>query len=455
MRLLQGEAGLDGSPAWVVDSVFYQILPDRFRRGSGGWPADRDARSPGREPCGGDLRGILNALPYLEDLGITGIYLTPVFTAASYHRYDTIDYTSVDPALGGNTALRVLIDALHERGMRIVLDGVFNHCGSHHPYFIDARERGDDSPYRNWFKFGHAGAFPPYACWAGVPSLPEWNLSRPEVRGHLLEIVRHWIRAYDIDGWRLDAVDYLPPDFVHEIYHAAKEEKKDAYLLGEVMGLARPWILHNALDGSMHYRLYDLCVGWIAEARFDAARFARELYKLWYSLPGAAHYASLTLLGSHDTPRFLHRASGDVRRLLLAAAFQMTFPGAPSIYYGDEIGLSGGEDPENRGCFPWDEAQWSRSIRSVYKSLVALRKTRPSLRCGGVRVVSVKGNALAVSRRWREEETLILLNAEETTSVSFAELDGKARDLLDNADPANPRLVVPPLDFRVLDSGRA
>ncbi len=399
-------------PAWVRDAVFYQIFPDRFRNG------DPQSDPPGVRPWGepptptsffgGDLWGILEKLDYLEGLGVTALYLTPVFTASTNHRYDVEDYFQVDPALGGNAALRALVDELHRRGMRLVLDGVFNHCGQGHPFFQEAR-KSPRSPFRDWFVWREEE--PGYSCWAGCPSLPEWNHDNPQVQEYLLSVVRHWLREYGIDGWRLDTVEYLPPDFVRAVYAVAKEENPEAFVLGEVMGLGTPWFRHRALDGVMHYKLWEGLVRFFAREEWNAADFARYLGHIWWSYPSWANFSSYTLLGSHDKARFLTLAGGDARRLLLAAAFLFAFPGAPAIYYGDEVGLEGGEDPDCRRCFPWERVRAGHPLLRGFRQLVALRKRHPALRHGQPAFLFAQGRALVWKRALPEEEVLLVLNA--------------------------------------------
>ncbi len=441
-------------PRWVKDAVFYQVFPDRFRRGS---PASgRPALRPWGEPpdrdslYGGDLAGIPEKLDYLDDLGVTALYLTPIFTSPSNHRYDTVDYFHVDPALGGNGALRELVAAAHARGMRIILDGVFNHCSDQHPFFRSASERGRESPYWDWFTIEGGRVRkepePNYACWAGVTAMPEWNHENPEVREYLLAVVRHWIREFDIDGWRLDTVEWLPPDFVRGVYHAAKEEKPDAYVLGEVMGIATSWFKYGALDGVMHYKLREALVRFIAEERDDAVDFSAAVRSLWYSYPRENGFASYTLVGSHDTPRFLTLAGRDRGKLLSAYAFLFSFPGAPAIYYGDEIGLEGGEDPDCRRPFPWD-GEWDRELLSDLKWLIAIRRARPALREGEPRFLAAKGRALILSRRTPYEEVLLALNA----GRSEARLPlprGRWRDLWEE-ERAEGYAIIPPGGFRL------
>ncbi len=442
-------------PTWVRDAVFYQIFPDRFYNG------DPNSDPPGVRPwgespsprsfSGGDLIGITQKLDYLADLGVTALYLTPIFTAPSNHKYDTVDYFEVDPAFGGNAALRELVDAVHARRMRLILDGVFNHCSDQHPFFRDAIGKGQGSAYWDWFTIAGDRVIqapePNYACWAGVGAMPEWNHKNPKVVDYLLSVVRHWIREYEIDGWRLDTVEYLPPDFVREIRRAAKEENPDAYVLGEVMGIAASWFKYEAVDGVMHYKLWEALVRFIAEEKGSAREFAAFVRSLWRSYPEKNNYACYTLLGSHDKPRFLTLAKGDVRKLILAAAFLFSFPGAPAIYYGDEIGLEGGEDPDCRRCFPWDESQWNAELRAAFKQLIAIRRANPVLRYGYPRFQQVRGRFFVLSLHCNADEICLALNASDIEEVAqFGET--RFVDLM--TGEAGTEFSVPPMGFRLI-----
>ncbi|MCX7750934.1 MAG: glycoside hydrolase family 13 protein [Candidatus Bipolaricaulota bacterium] len=446
-------------PPWVRDAVFYHIFPDRFRNGD---PANDppgtapwDAPPTPRSFSGGDLEGIHEKLPYLRELGVTALYLTPIFRASTNHRYDGEDYFQVDPTLGGDGAFRDLLAAAHGQGIRVVLDGVFNHCGKGHPFFQDAIERGRRSPYWGWFTIRgdrpQADPEPNYACWAGHAYLPEWNLDHPPVREYLLSVARHWIRE-GIDGWRLDTVEYLPPDFVRAVYQAVKEENPEAYVLGEVMGLATSWFRHRALDGVMHYKLREALVRFLAEESWDAPRFARALRGLWASYPPEANYACYTLLGSHDVPRFRTLCGGDRRKVALGAAFLFAYPGAPAIYYGDEVGLEGGEDPDCRRTFPWDEARWDRELLTTFRTLARLRREEAALRVGDVRWSFAEGRALVLLRRAGEEEVALALNAEEEEAAVPLPRGTRWTDLLGN-ERASSLLPLPGMSFRLLKRG--
>lgn len=443
-------------PDWVRDAVFYQIFPDRFRNGD---PAcdPPGAQAWGDPPThhsffGGDLIGVRDALPYLRSLGINALYLTPIFTGSTNHKYDGEDYFRVDPAFGGDEAFRSLRSAVHEQGVRVVLDGVFNHCGVGHPFFRDVAERGRCSPYWKWFLIRgerpQAIPEPNYACWAGHAQLPEWNLDHPPVRDYLLAVVRHWL-AQGIDGWRLDTVEYLPPDFVRDIYRVAKNANPRAYVLGETMGLATSWFRHRALDGVMHYKLREGLVRFLAEETWDAPRFALYARGLWASYPREANYACYTLLGSHDVPRFLTLCGGDARRVALGAAFLFAYPGAPAIYYGDEIGLEGGEDPDCRRTFPWDERVWNHRLQETFRTLARLRGQEPALRQGDVRWHYAERRALAFLRGLPEVEILFALNAGNEESAVPLPPGGRWADPL-TGERLSGRLPLAPLGFRYL-----
>lgn len=439
-------------PRWVPNAVFYQIFPDRFRREPDPWVAD-PTRPADRSVCGGNLAGVRASIPHLERLGVNAVYLTPIFRGASYHKYDTLDYFTIDPGFGTNDEFRGLVEALHRRGIRIVLDGVFNHCSDRHPFFLDAAERGPSSETWDWFSVDGDAIVqdpePNYACWAGVRTMPEWNHRNPAVADYLLSVVRHWISEYGIDGWRLDTTEYLPPDFVRSIYRTARGLSPDVYVLGEVMGLGTPWFRHEALDGVMHYKLWEGLSAFLVEERWDAADFAHSLRAHWHSYPKDANFGSYTLLSSHDRPRFLTQCAGDVDRLRLALAFQLTFPGAPAVYYGDEIGLEGGDDPDNRRCFPWDETAWNRPLLEELCRLVRLRLDEPALRTGSIRFLPSSGRLLQYERALEDERWLVALNADRFAETTLALREGEWTDAL-SGDRLAARVRIPALAYRIL-----
>ncbi len=448
-------------PPWVQDTVFYQIFPDRFRNGDP-MLSPSVVQPWGSTPrrgsiFGGDLCGVLEGLDHVQDVGATALYLTPVFQAPSNHKYDTSDYYRVDNHFGDQHTFRQLVDTAHSRGMRVVLDGVFNHCGSEHPFFQDVLARGSSSPYWDWFAVRGKEVIqnpePNYDCWAGVRTMPEWNHDNPDVRSYLLGVARHWIRECDIDGWRLDTVEYLPPDFVRELRQAVKETKDAAYILGEVMGVATSWFKHRAVDGVMHYKLREALQGFAAEDRLDGPAFAGFVRAMWRSYPTENGHACYTLLSSHDKPRFLTLSGGDGRRLRLAAALLFGLPGAPAIYYGDEVGLEGEGDPDCRRCFPWNEAEWDKETLGLFKRLVALRRREPVLRRGSLTPGDCKGRVASFVRELEGCRAVVVGNAGGAVTTASLPGSGPWRDALEGDTLHTSEITLPPWGFRILLQG--
>ncbi|MFP4201773.1 MAG: glycoside hydrolase family 13 protein [Candidatus Acetothermia bacterium] len=414
------EAGIRNlrPPDWVRDTVFYQIFPDRFYNGDpSNNPEDAvtwDANPTRDNFFGGDLAGVMEKLDYLEELGVNGIYLNPIFKSPSNHKYDTTDYYEIDPAFGDASQLKDLVKAAHERNIRVILDGVFNHCGENFPQFQDLKQKGQESEHWNWFDVDD---FPPrkepepnYRCWAGVPEMPEFDRSNPDVRRFLLDVARYWIDEADIDGWRLDTTNYLEPGFVRSLRIAAREVKSDAYVMGEVVGPAASWFKSGSLDGVMNYELYKLLVDLIAKRRYGPEAFRQRLYFLRRSYPEWANFANYNLLGSHDRPRFMTLCEGDVEIFKLGYFLLFALPGAPAIYYGDEIGMEGGDDPDCRRTFPWKEDIRKKELFSFFQELLKLRKEQRSLRRGEVKEITAPAPLFALVRKTGSELALAAVN---------------------------------------------
>ena len=439
------------TPAWVRDAVFYQIFPDRFA-------ASEHVPKPGPlEPWdapptqhgfkGGDLLGIVDHLDYLEDLGVNAIYMTPIFKSASNHRYHTYDYFEVDPLLGGDEALRVLLDRAHARGMRVILDGVFNHTGRGFWPFHHILENGAASPYRDWFHLDRevldgrreltpyprgdepTGASLGYEAWWGLPALPKLNTDHPDVREMLLSVAEHWLR-FGIDGWRLDVPTEIDdPSFWSAFRQRCRAVRPDAYLVGEIWETAPEWVAGDRFDALMDYPLAEAIVGFVGGPSLDMAvvrghheyasnirpldgpSFSARLLDLLGVYDADVVAVQLNLLGSHDAPRVLTVLSGDTAALRLATLLQCLLPGAPSIYYGDEIGLQGGNDPACRGAFPWDPARWDTDLRTFVKAVLALRRHEPAFRHGSTVVVGATGDAIAIERRLGQDRLVVAVNA--------------------------------------------
>lgn len=377
--------------------------------------------------------GVYEKLDYLEDLGINAIYFNPIFQSASNHRYHTHDYYQVDPLLGGNEAFKTLLEAAHKRGIRVVLDGVFNHASRGFFPFNHILETGQDSPYIDWFIIhgfplnAYQGK-PNYECWWNIPSLPKLNTENPIVRRFIMDVARYWIDQ-GIDGWRLDVPFEITTDgFWEEFRDVVKTANPDAYIVGEIPTEAQQWLNSgNKFDAVMNYQLTHAAVSFfggektdlkLAEGMMgldnpqplDAQAFAHRTSELLEIYPREFSYAQLNLLDSHDMPRFLSLMNGNVEKLKLAYHFLLTYPGAPSIYYGDEIGLVGGRDPLCRKSFTWHEENWNTALRDTIKEAITIRHAIPALRTGSYEPIYAQDGVLAYLRRDELDTVLVILN---------------------------------------------
>ena len=402
-------------PAWARGCVGYQIFPDRFRRadvpGETGIEPWGSRRVENEYRFGGNLRGALEAVPYLKELGVGVVYMTPLFLSDTSHRYNTFDYYQIDPLLGTKEDLRALADALHESGIRIVLDGVFNHCGLGFAPFADAKAKGKTSKYYDWFYFGtqHRFGYMTFADrWAYMPKL---NMQNPDCAAYFLDVGRYWLREAHVDGWRLDVSPEVYPDFWRQFRRAVKGENPDAILIAECWDDSREWCnAGDMFDGTMHYVLSDAIWGFFATDELTLEAFDARVNRAMTLYPQGVQDCLWNFLSSHDTPRMLTRAHGRMRRLRAAAFFQMTHPGVPVIYYGDELGMRGGADPQCRRSMTWDRAKDNATL-SYYKKLTHMRNGSRALREGTfiTHEVGVDG-VYAYLRRTDEEAVLCALN---------------------------------------------
>lgn len=439
------------TPNWVKNAVFYQIFPDRF--GKGQPPKDASLRfqevqfEPWDDPPtlqgykGGNLWGVIEKLDYLQDLGITALYLTPIFQSACNHRYHTHDYYQVDPILGGNEALRALLKAAHQRNLKVVLDGVFNHASRGFFYFNDILENGPYSPWVDWFKIqdwpvsAYNGDLPAnYASWVGNRALPQFNHEHPDVREYIMGVGEYWLKQ-GIDGWRLDVpFEIEVPGFWQEFRERVKAINPEAYIVGEVWGDSRHWLDGTQFDGVMNYVFTGCTIALTAGDRVerslveqpdytpypaqDAKQYAQNITNLlgWY--PWEIQQTQLNLLASHDTARLLSIAQRDRASVKLATMLLLTFPGAPCIYYGDEVGLPGGLDPDSRRSFP-PQQQWDEDLLQWHRDLIQLRHRYPALRTGEYKILYAEGLVYVFARSIAASEVIIAINSgTESASVN-------------------------------------
>ena len=498
----------DGSeivPRWFGEGVSYQIFPDRFRRTRVPDPAglvggrtvhqswqeepeyrpDANGEIRNRDFFGGDLRGVIEELDYLQSLGVETLYFNPIFEAAENHRYGTADYSRVDPMLGTNEDFSELCRQAHRRGMRVMLDGVFNHTGFVSRYFNGdgfypepGAHQSQDSPWYSWYSFQQ---WPDrYESWWGIYTLPAVNEHDPSYREFIFggenSVVRRWLRA-GADGWRLDVADELPDDFVHGVHAAARAEKPDAVVIGEVWedgstkvayGVRRRHILGGHCDGLMNYPFRGAALDYLRGG--DARDFMEAMETLRENYPRFAFYSAMNSLGTHDTSRILtllgvgsecrdrsrewragFRMDPEQRRrgkelLKLGAVLLFAFPGSPTVYYGDEAGMEGFEDPFNRRTFPWGRED--PELLDWFTRLGHLRQESAALRRGDIRYRASDGPLLAFTRTCGEETVLAALNAGDQAAVLRLEDGERVQPLLGAARlqtaPQGQVLTLPP-----------
>lgn len=409
------------SPVWASEAVVYQIFVDRFSNG------DASNDPPGTVPwgtpptgtmtAGGDLQGIIDRLDYLVDLGATTLYLTPIFLARSNHKYDTVDYTQIDPAFGDEGTLQRLLDAAHGRGLRVILDAVFNHAGRHFGPWQDVVDLQDRSPFRDWF---HIFAFPvdpdaadtkaTFAHFGNHPSLPKLNTQNPAVRTYLFGVAERWTRM-GVDGWRLDAANEVDHAFWRELHARVREINPQSVLIGEIWHEATQFVRPGEFDGLTHFPFWGACRAFIAMGTMDAATFNNRLTRA--RVPYQEQAVLWNVLGTHDTPRFLTDCGGDMRRMRAAFVVQMTYPGVPHIYYGDEIAMPGENDPGCRACMIWEPAPAQQEVRAYVRALIRLRAEHPALLRGGCTTLTAepRRRVFAYARHLDGESLIVAVNA--------------------------------------------
>ena len=475
-------------PRWFGAGLTYQIFPDRFRRLPGDspdptglvgnrwvhenwadtpeWRPDPDGEIRNRDFFGGTIQGIISRLPDLYEFGVTTLYLNPIFESASNHRYNTANYLKIDPMLGTEEDFCRLCHQAHTLGMRVILDGVFNHTGSQSLYFNAdgfyptlGAAQSQDSPYFDWYSF-HPWPTD-YDSWWGINTLPAVREDTPSYLSYMVtgedSVIRHWLRA-GADGWRLDVADELPDRFIETIRSVMEETKPCSVLIGEVWEDAsnkiaysqrRKYLLGSELHGVMNYPFRTALLAYLQGGGAQDFREAMETLREHY--PPAAFYSAMNFLGTHDTPRILtvlgasqvpqskdaraaYRLSPAERQrgealVRLASLILFTFPGSPTVYYGDEVGLEGFEDPFNRGTFPLGPA--GSPLTPWFLRLGALRKEMTSLQRGTIDYLAAQGPLLAYTRTWEDQIALTVVNAGDArTRMTLPWSAPSARDIM-------------------------
>ncbi len=441
---------------WVKGAVIYQIFPDRFARSaSAGIDGIFEKWGTPETPegfKGGNLKGAEEKLDYLKGLGVTAVYFNPVFASAANHRYHTYDYYSVDPVLGGNPAFRSFLKAAHKRGIKVILDGVFNHASRGFFQFNHLLENGVASPYRHWF---HPRSFPlkaynlgkdekpNYACWWNLPALPKFNTKNPEVRKFILGVARYWLEQ-GIDGWRLDVPHEINDDaFWRGFRHVCKAVNPDCYIIGEIWGEARRWLKGDQFDAVMNYQLSAACISYFGGKKLklthsydgrslgpcDQKKFMADIERLLGLYKPEATLVQMNMMSSHDTDRMLNTYGGDTSLMKLAVVFSFLFPGAINIYYGEEIGLEGAFNAGTRRCMPWAGKVRNLDLLKLYRGLASLRRNNPVIKNGKFEFLKeyCDGEALVFRRFLGDKALVCLLNnsAERKTLTLRKDLLGR------------------------------
>ena len=405
-------------PQWAANKVVYQIFPSRFAATQ---PVDKKlwykAPITPMDDLHGNLRGIIEHLDYIKDLGIDVVYLTPIFKSNSCHKYDTIDYYQVDPSFGTTEDLKELVQKSHERGMKVVLDAVYNHSGREFFAFQDILEKGEKSKYLDWYFIdelpprGEWGEIPNFKCFGYYGGMPKLNLKNPEVEKYITDVACYWIKECDIDGWRLDVGDEISHFFWKNFRKAIKAVKKDMLIIGEIWHYAGDFLEGDEWDTVMNYPFYLNLIDLLADEKINVSQFVQNLGYLKGRLNKKCYPLMWNLIDSHDTARFLHLCHDNKKKQHLAAAFQLLLPGMPMVYYGDEYAMPGANDPDCRRGMYWDEEYQDKEMYQWYKKLIQIRKTHACI---------VEGEMIETVAN-DDEDTIVMIrkNGEETIAMLF------------------------------------
>lgn len=448
-------------PDWISKTVWYQIFPERFANGNVGispegaldWDSSITPKSS--DFFGGDLQGIIDHLDYLQDLGITGLYLCPIFESPSNHKYNTTDYFEIDRHFGDKETFRKLVEQAHLRGMKVMLDAVFNHMGDQSAQWQDVLKHGEKSEYKDWF---HIQEFPvtndklmnpkelPYHTFAFASYMPKLNTANPEVKDYLLSVATYWIEHFDIDAWRLDVANEVDHQFWRDFRKAVLSKKPDLYILGEVWHTSQPWLNGDEFHAVMNYPLSDSIKDYFLSRSKKTSQFIAEINCQSMYYKQQISEVMFNLLDSHDTERILTTAQGDIQLLKSALAFLFLQRGTPCIYYGTELELGGGMDPDCRRVMPWDRVSSSNDMLKFMKNLIQLRKeTADIIQHGKFSLEEIELDVLALE--WEHDHKAIwaIFNQSKENYL----LDRDSADLVSHCQTDGQQLVILPKGFVV------
>ncbi|MFA9468379.1 MULTISPECIES: glycoside hydrolase family 13 protein [unclassified Streptococcus] len=413
---------------WADSAVFYQIFVDRFYRGD----AEKDDtyinmawtdRPLPKSFTGGDLEGIRQKLHYLKDLGITTIYLTPIFSSISNHKYDIRDYYDVDKQFGSKLSLKQLIDDSHDLGMKIILDAVYNHSSDLLPEFQDVMNKGKASPYFDWFMIDGETVDQKainYETFAACSYMPKFNTSNLDVQDYLLDVTLYWTREFQLDGWRLDVSDEVSHDFWRRFRKAVKAVNPNIIIIGENWHDAYPYLQGDQYDGIMNYAFTKACIDYFATDTLSSQEMAERLNHILMRNTDQVNRMNLNLLDSHDTHRFFTQIGGSRDKLLAAVALLFTYVGIPCLYYGTEIAMEGGYDPDCRRCFNWDKVTQDNDLLTLFKKIIRLKEL-PVLQKGDI-TITAQGDVLSIRRHTPSQVIELLINKGQEREISVGQL---------------------------------
>ncbi len=463
------------APNWVKETVWYEIYPERFANGNSSndpsnvleWGSINNVRND--MFFGGDLEGVIKKLDYIKNLGVNGIYFTPIFTSPSSHKYDTTNYFEIDPQFGDLKIVKTLVKEAHKRGIRVMLDAVFNHCGFTHPFFQDVLKNGEKSKYKDYF---HIRKFPVFVgdprqfkfndddnvlnfdTFAFTPFMPKWNTEHPEVKEYLLDVAKFWIKECDIDAWRLDVSNEVDHEFWRAFRKTCDQTKPDFYIVGENWDDSMPWLQPDQMQSVMNYEFMFPVWNFFGHRTIKATEFKYQINKLLCMYPKHISQYLFNLLDSHDTTRILTICQGNKQLTKLAYVFQMTFGGTPSIYYGGEIGLAGGHDPDNRKCMIWDEKHQDIDMFNHIQKLIRLRKTYSFMYDVDLHWIETNDdtNHLIYKKQVQEETMYVIINNHnKPLTLTNNELNGNFYDLYNDKNiTLDANFVINPYGFLIL-----
>lgn len=419
-------------PQWFKTAVVYNIFPDSFANGKRELQTKKQEKrlEDGRlcrSRLGGTIKGITENLDYIQDMGFTCLYLNPIFVAGEYHKYDVMDYYHIDPCMGCDDDFKELVEALHKRGMKIIIDGVFNHCSWEFFAFQDVVEKGKNSRYCKWFydlelpvkKPEDENEIPGYTCFAYERKMPKLNTAEREVQIYFADVGAYWISKYHVDGWRLDVANEIDRNFWRNFRTAVKQANPQAVLIGEVWENAETWLRGDAFDSTMNYDFRRICKEFLAAEHPDTVEAAYQFEQMRLRYPTNIVNGQLNLLDSHDVPRFLSLCRGDNERFRMACILLMLMPGVPSLFYGDELEIEGILENEYRRGMAWGKEGGNGAF---LKELIRIRKEYVDERTEYQPVWPLITRGLfAFRRRNPDKEITLVLNPGERQELVLAD----------------------------------